>query len=129
MNRRAHPVGLAAAVLHDVHLAAGRPSHGGDVLAEHPERRPQALSRRQFDPRLDPAVRGKDLPARGDLRRRVATGAVVTMHSGVLRDARDDLKLALTVLLNVRGVGGVVHTIVVPPPANTRTPVAAIVVP
>src|SRR5713226_3482984 len=43
MNRRAHPVGLAAAVLHDVHLAARRPSHGGDVLSEHPERRPQAL--------------------------------------------------------------------------------------
>ena len=43
-------------VLHDVDLAACRPVHRGDVIAEHPEGRPHALAERDFDARLDAAV-------------------------------------------------------------------------
>ena len=47
-------VGVGPEVLHDVDFAAARPGHRRDVLAEHPEGRPHALSERQLDARDNP---------------------------------------------------------------------------
>ena len=55
-------VGLAAAVLHDVELAARGPADAGEVVAEHPERRPESLSRGELDARLDAAGAAEILP-------------------------------------------------------------------
>ena len=45
-----------ADVLHDVYLATGGPAHAVNVCAEHPERRPDALSTGNFNPRLHAAI-------------------------------------------------------------------------
>src|SRR5690606_22280762 len=43
VDRAVHSGRLATDVLHDVDLAAGRPADAADVVAQHPERGPQAL--------------------------------------------------------------------------------------
>src|ERR1700680_667446 len=57
MKRTVRDGGLASDVLHDVDLAAPRPSNRIDVRAEHPEGRPNALPAWDSDPRLEPTVR------------------------------------------------------------------------
>jgi hypothetical protein len=42
--------GLAPDLFHDVDLAAARPSDIADVIAQHPEGRPNSLPVRQLDP-------------------------------------------------------------------------------
>ncbi len=47
---------LPADILHNINFAAFRPTHGGNIVAEHPESWPHALSRRSFHPDLDLSV-------------------------------------------------------------------------
>src|SRR2546423_15008887 len=67
-----HDRRLAADVLHDIDLARLRPTDSVDVVAEHPERRPQTLPARNTDARLEAAVRLGEEPFGLDPRRGVA---------------------------------------------------------
>ena len=49
-------VGTRANQLHDVYFPACGPSHVCLVLTEHPNRRPDALSKRQISSHIDAAV-------------------------------------------------------------------------
>ena len=57
MDRSVNDAWLAADVFHDVDLAAERPPDFAEVVAEHPEGRPEPRAGREFDPRLDAAIR------------------------------------------------------------------------
>src|ERR1700694_4265789 len=52
---------LGSNVFHDVNLAAGRPAHGINICAEHPERRPEPLAAWNFDASFDAAVSPRPL--------------------------------------------------------------------
>src|SRR5258708_37318840 len=73
-----------AEILHDVHLPTGGPGDRPDVLAQHPERRPDTFAERKLDSGLNPAVlptqiscmRGGARAAGLKARRRVSPGGV-----------------------------------------------------
>src|SRR5829696_2470157 len=87
-------------MFHDVDLAAARPPDVADVRAEHPERRPDALTARQLDPCLETAVRAFELACRVDARGRVVASAV-----GLA--ARDDAQATLAIERRVLDAIGV----------------------
>src|SRR5439155_5132076 len=76
VNGAVHRLRLAADVLHDVDLAGARPTDGVDVVAEHPERRPDPLAARDPDARLEAAECLVELPLCLEARRGVRTRAV-----------------------------------------------------
>ena len=56
MDRAVDDVWLPADVFHDVNLTAVRPADRADVVAKHPERRPDSLAVRDLDACLDPSI-------------------------------------------------------------------------
>ncbi len=110
-----HVAGLAADVLHDVDLAAGRPRVLADVVAEHPERRPDALPARHLDPRLELPVRLGELVRGQQPGGGVLAGAVVALVAGRVLPPGGDHQVALAVVRGVAGAVRVVLQLVVAP--------------
>lgn len=89
-------------VLHDVELAARGPADGADVLAQHPESRPDALAKRELDPRNNPPILPTEIrrmrrglrASRLQPRRRVIPRAVAN---------RTDHQIAFAVLEDILG--------------------------
>ena len=107
VQRAVHHRRLAADVLHDVDLAAARPSSRVDVGAEHPEGRPQSLPARDADARLEAPVRLDEQPSRLQPRGRVATHAVPTLMRGRRHCPRRDHQVTLAVQRHVLGASRV----------------------
>src|SRR3954469_19034273 len=120
---------LAALVLHDVDLTTLGPRNRRASLPEHPERRPESLTRRQLDPRFDPTGRREHLAARRDLRRGVLARPVVTGESR-RSSAGDDLELPFTVQRDVlRRVRVILFFVVAPPADSDLAPVLSVIAP
>src|SRR5262249_11692270 len=104
VNRAVDDRRLSPDVFHDVDLAARRPAHAGDVVAEHPERGPQALSGRQLDARLEASVALAELPLglepRGGVVARDAVGAGIGFAVGP-NDERAVLDMSILQLIRV----------------------------
>src|SRR5688500_5921297 len=116
MNRSMHRVRLAANVLHHVDLAAPWPANGVDVGAEHPERRPEALSARDANASLEATV-GRLKSAFGDQPRRgVSTCPVPAAVGRIVRlGPRRDDEAASSVERGVRGAGRIILPLLVAP--------------
>ena len=99
----------------------GQPTRA-DVVAEHPERRPDALARRHLDARLEAAVRLRELAAGVDAARRVVAAA----DSDSARATISRLPWPST--RDVVGAVGVVLELVVAPAvaAGVEAPLAAV---
>ena len=95
-------VGLFADIFHDVDLAALRPADGVDVVAEHPERRPDALALRDFDAGFEAAESLREEPLSFQARGSVFAGDVITAF--VIFFARGDDEIAV---FDVRVLGAV----------------------
>src|SRR5438270_247988 len=116
MRRAVDQGGLATDILHDIHLPARRPAHGGNICAECPERGPEALAVGNLYPRLDAAVRPGDFALRFQPCRSVSAAKITFL-------ARFDHQLAV-LDADVVGAGGVVFEFVIAP-----TPAANVVPP
>src|SRR5690606_19456103 len=82
VQRAVGQVRFEADVFHDVDLAALRPADVAEIVAQHPERRPDALGLRQPDARLDAAMAELALAARDHARGAVLAGAVPATGAG-----------------------------------------------
>ncbi len=101
VNRRR----LAADVLHDVDLAALRPSSPVDVSTKHPEGRPDPLPARHLDARFEPAVGLREAILRLQARRRVVAREAVGAREA-LGPRRDDQRaIAQHGVVHSTGVG------------------------
>ena len=120
--------GPPAHELHDVDLPGLRPADLLDVVAEHPERRPEARGTGNLDARLDPAVLELAEVPREQARRRELARAVVAALRAVGPQDRDD-EVALAVGRGVRRAGGVGLELVVPPAHEADRRAVAEVVP
>src|SRR5450830_307770 len=95
---------LASDVLHDVDLAALRPSDRIDVCAEHPEGGPESLPAWDADPCLEATVCLREQTLGLEPRRRVATSSVPALVRRRRRlGARRDHEVAIAVQRNVFG--------------------------
>jgi len=87
--------GLLADVLHDVDFAAAGPAGLFDVVAQHPERRPNALSARNFDARFESSIGlrkfAQGLQARGS----VVSGDAVSSGIFLLQYFDDQVSILL----------------------------------
>lgn len=99
---------LAADVLQDVDFAAGRPPGGADVVAEHPERRPDTLAFGDLDARLEAAIG----PARLALGQQARRGVHLAAQRFL---ARGDHQIAVAVERGVLRAVGVVLELGVAP--------------
>src|ERR1051326_579774 len=118
-----HGRGLAADVLHDVDLAAARPTDRGDVVAEHPERRPHTLSAGNANASLEPAVGLGEEPLRLDARRCVATDSVPARIGRIRRlGNRSDDEMSTAIEADVLGTRRIELTLLIPPAAATGLP-------
>src|SRR5258708_24665580 len=114
-----HIVVEGAEILHDVHLATGGPGDGPDVLAQHPERRPDTFAERKLDSGLNPAIlptqiccmRGGAGTAGLKTRRRVVSGGVPD---------GPDHKIAMAILKDVVRRVGVDFRFAVAPAATSE---------
>ncbi len=111
-----HGVRLPPDVLHDVDLAGGRPADVAEVVAEHPERRPDSLTSRDLDARLEPPVRLAERGRGQQSGRGVLAPAVVALVVGRVLPAGGDDQVALAVVHRVAGAVGVVLPFVVAQP-------------
>src|SRR5262245_9504476 len=107
MQGAVHGRRLPADVLHDVDLAASRPPDAADVVAEHPESRPNALAARDLQTRRESTIRVVEFPRRLEFRGRVIATAVrlflgrdhevaVAVHGGVVRPVPVELELVVS---------------------------------
>ena len=116
VDRAEDLVGEPADVLHDVDLAGAGPRVVGDVGAEAPERRPEAVAAgRHPQPRLDPPVGELGLVLREQAGRLVLARPVVALAAGIGL-VEGDHEVAVAVGGAVVGVVGVVLQLLVAPP-------------
>jgi len=104
-------------VLHDVDFAAVRPADLRDILAQHPERGPNAFPERKLDARFDSPVLPVVIGGHGAVGSRFAalqaTGRVVSLR--VFENA--DHQIPVAVLENIVGGEGVLLQFSVTPAA------------
>src|SRR5713226_1248973 len=112
MQTAVHLCRFFADVLHDVDLAAKRPFRGGDIVAEHPERRPDSLALRDPDPCFEASVLLSELPCGLQPCRGVTTCNAMWVCISLARCCYD--KLAV-LLMSVLRPGGVILQLVVSP--------------
>src|SRR3954466_3965958 len=93
-----------ANVFHDVDLAACRPALLPNVVAQHPERRPDSLSVRNFDARFKPSILLRELALRLQPARRVITGDSVSPAVFFLKGLNDKISALLNYVLRAAGV-------------------------
>src|SRR5438067_604983 len=92
MDHRRFP----ADIFHDVDLAAVGPMNSIDIVAQHPERRPDALAKRNLDPGFDTAIGLAELVLRQQPGGSIVATNLVSAGKSFL-DRIDDQRAVLTV--------------------------------
>src|SRR5215472_8711670 len=115
MQRAMHHRRLLPYVFHDVDLAARRPSRTFEVVAQHPERRPHALSLGNLDPRFEFPVLLREQSLGPDACRRIV--ARYTVGAGVVFLERGNHEVP-TLDLHILRSRGVVLQLMIAPSAS-----------
>ena len=101
-------VGFLTTVLHDVDFTAVGPTDRFEIVAQEPERRPDALPHREANTRLESPARMREQPPRVDAARGVGR-TLVRFPVGC------DGKMAVAVQSDVLGAGCVELELRIPP--------------